>query len=321
MIFLDARCRYLIDALAAYARVIIADPLQAERFRDDPRRLYYADPADASCYVSSGREYQGVTPETVLRRYFDVVTPAGRDAVVALGGQRYVMKTVAPWSMTDLVRALPEDSEGLQVAWFDFQTATQAVKKVSLLDEQGGVIGTWDLGPAVSLQPFYFDPGDKGKVLYIESERAMPARVVLGIEEARHPRVHDLAQARNLSLVHWFKPPFVTAGPRHKYGVALETGGVLEIPAIPGADNLPLTIHLAFKPDRRQKNIVRLIYKEEGLEIARGAVDLSRSLIRHRVHLPLRSEQGLRRVEMYVEPVLSTDAFLKVTSFGIAIGL
>ncbi|MBP7830047.1 MAG: hypothetical protein KA248_09035 [Kiritimatiellae bacterium] len=315
LVFLDTRCRYLADAFASYTRVRTADPLSAERVRGDSVRMFYADPAGRDAYVATGRDYQGVPPETMLRHYFDV-EPAGEAGRVQLGPQVYRMKEVRPWTATRALFPLPANSSVPLLAWLDFQAATQAVKTVALLDERQGVLRSWSLGPAVQLQPIYLDPGEAAAFVSITSGRPFPAGVLRGLDEAGRPRAHDLTRPRPLSLTSWFRPPFVTAGPRHKYGVAFPGAGVLEIPPVAGGEERGLTIQLVYQPDRRAREALRLIYKEGDRELGRGLADLGRREIRHRFRLPPRPEAGPRRIEISADAAWPTGVLLRVTGFG-----
>lgn len=318
LVFLDTRCRYLADAFASYTRVRTADPLGAERVRGEGVRLSYADPAGREAYVATGREYQGVPPETVLRHYFDV-EPAGEADRVQLGPQVYKMKEVRPWTATRALFPLPANPSAPLLAWLDFQAATQAVKTVALLDDRRNVLRSWSLGPEVQLQPLCLDSGEAAAFVSVESERPFPARLIRGIDEAGRPRVHDLTRLRALSLASWFKPPFLTVGPRHKYGVVFPGAGGLDIPNLAGAEDRGLTIQLVFQPGRRTRAALRLIYKEGDRELGRGLADLSRREIRHRLHLPSRPGGGPRRVEITADAEWPAGILLRVTGFGIRV--
>jgi len=243
-------------------------------------RCFYLEPLTRDCFPpGSFRRDLANSASRHLRYRHDVqarVGPDGQPLQLALGGGRYGVYDVRPWSATSVSARVTLPAGDTAVLWLDFKDGpSNAARRVEVRTDGGQTLASWLVEDARFLQAFIFEkPAEPGAALVdVSGDRPGPSGFVYTVVPAGKPARFEAGPQRGPSLERWFEPAFVGAA----LAAPASSGGRLRLPAVHGsygAFNLALGMKAA-----PFQGTVSFRYEQDGRAVTNWAVALPQSRI------------------------------------------
>lgn len=299
LVVIEPICRHLGETLIYHLSHRPADPARAGT-EGGAKRCFYLEPLTRDCFPpgSFRRELAGSASRRLRYRY-DVQArtgPDGRLLELALGGGRYGVYEVRPWSATNVSARVTLPAGNTVVLWLDFKDATSnSARRVEIRADAGAPLASWLVEDARFLQAFIFEkPAElRSAVVDVSGHLPGPADFIYAVVPAGKPARFDAGPLRSPSLEHWFEPSFVgtaLAMPTHQ-------GGRLRPPPVHGSYR-SLNLALGMKAPPFQ-GPVSFRYEQDGRAVTNWTVQLPQAKVWTGAILD--PEQAGRPLDLFIE--------------------
>ena len=277
-----------------------------------PDSLVFVQPLDTSCFTASKVRKGGLAVEETLR-HAGRLTPLPDGFHLADG--RYRLLRFEPWpepagAMESRRVDVPQ---GARATWLDFRASPVTTWRVRWLGPELAPSAEWR-GEGGGMRCVRLPPGLPVHALEVTAP-AIPADVAAAAARPGEWVRWPLDSRRRLSVMAWFRDPFVLGGTADRHGVALTNAGRLRLPRPVGAEGGTVRVELVFRPVHGRV-AGRVLARSHGdREI--GAVRMDGREFRLSFEWP--SEPWEAEVGIEADPPPTPPAHLRVVEVGVQI--
>jgi len=326
-IFIDPRCRYMVDAVVSLTDLKVAHPRAVQRLLNEKHHCLFADPLNEACYYKgdSLRKYTGVSGVPLLKHFAELrpyKTKEGNVRIIEIGKARFGVYNVSPWTTRRTLSELSCPSGSNRVLWLDFGNLEAAcLRKIRLLDSTFKVSYVWDDITTGGIHAFLLpESATDSPIAHVEvmSDCTIPSGVVLGCISDGEFMEWPLGVQRSVSVQSWFREPFIYTDTDSKYAAVFNKGGAVHLPVIHSKEPYRMKVRLIKSPDKPMKKNVQIQYEHAGNILVDKKISLSKSRIWSLLQLPA-SEQEEQAIMISVHPADAHGNYLRIEELAIAI--
>jgi hypothetical protein len=325
MIFVDPRCRYMVDAVVSLTDLYVAHPRAVQRLLNEGRHCLFAKPLNRACYYKGTmlNQYDGINVSDMVCFYADAVpvkNADGKPKMLWLGQAQYGLYEVCPWTAMQAEREITAALDTGTIIWVDMGAVPgNQLSRIRLQQSDGKPLQQWDTVKGGSIHGLYVTqavPTDAICKLVVSSDQPLPANPPVIIADPGDMTRFPLDVRRSPSTHEWLQPPFETPNTDHKYGAAFSSGGHLYLPPVHGAGPFQIKVRFVMSPVSRIQEYIRIQFMHAQEILVDKQVSLAEGKFWSLVTVQPVKAGGRSTLKIKVEPPDCYDTYLRIQELG-----
>ncbi|NCC53307.1 MAG: hypothetical protein EOM20_19135 [Spartobacteria bacterium] len=327
VVFIDPRCRYMVDAVVSLTDLNVAHPRASARVVHTGGHYLYAAPLNEACFYRGDalRKYDGVNGGALIRHFADMracKTEEGIPMDVAIGEARFRLYQVTPWITRRIIKPLSCSSPSNRVMWLDFgNPAAACARTVRLLDPAFREQQVWEGIHTGGLHAFVLpDAPTDNAVGHVEvfSECPLPSDFLVGCVSDGEFMEWPLDADRAVSVQACFQAPFLPVDTDDKYAAVFNRGGAIHLPPVHSPGPYRMEVRLIKRVGKPMPREARITFEHYGAILVDKSISLDGSRTWSLLQLPPTDEQE-QALALAVDPPDCHGNFLRIEEMAIAI--